>query len=229
MPHRINPEVPMFSSDDRAASDRTRDQLRHVYWLGGGSGSGKSTVARRLAAERGLQLYATDDVMKDHGSRIRPEDAPFLTEFVAMDMDERWLNRSPETMLETFHWFRGEGFNLIVEDLLGLPRDRPVIVEGFRLLPHLVEPVLGLPAQAVWLLPSPDFRRAAFESRGGLWTIAGKTTNPEAALWNLLERDRLFTDRLREETTRLGLRVIEVDASLTEDDLAEQVGKAFGF
>ena len=38
-----------------------------------------------------------------------------------MDMDERWVNRSPETMLETFHWFHGEGFDLIVDDLLRLP------------------------------------------------------------------------------------------------------------
>lgn len=219
----------MFASDDRDVSDRTRRGLRHVYWLGGGSGSGKSTVARRLAAEHGLQLYATDDLMKDHGSRIAPEDGPFLTEFIAMDMDERWLNRSPETMLETFHWFRGEGFDLIVEDLLNLPADRPVIAEGFRLLPHLVEPFLTLPDQAVWLLPSPDFRRAAFQSRGGLWAIAGQTTNPQAALRNLLERDRLFTDHLHEETKRLGLRAIEVDAALTEDDLAEQVARAFGF
>ena len=219
----------MFSSDDRGAPDRTRGRLRHMYWLGGGSGSGKSTIARRLANEHGLQLYATDDVMKDHGSRITPEDGPFLTEFIDMDMDERWLNRSPETMLETFHWFRGEGFNLIVEDLLNLPADRPVIAEGFRLLPHLVEPLLAVPGHAVWLLPSPGFRRAAFESRGALWAIAGKTTNPEAALRNLLERDRMFTDRLRQETTRFGLRAIEIDAALTEDDLADQVSRAFGF
>ncbi|MHB8631611.1 MAG: hypothetical protein ACYC9W_06755 [Candidatus Limnocylindria bacterium] len=219
----------MVASDDRGASDHARAQLRHVYWLGGGSGSGKSTIARRLATEHGLHLYATDDVMKDHASRITPADGPSLTQFIAMDMDERWVKRSPETMLETFHWFRGEGFNLIVEDLLGLPTDPPVIAEGFRLLPQLVEPLLDVPGHAVWLLPSPDFRRAAFESRGGLWTIAGKTTNPEVALRNLLERDRMFTDRLNQETKRLGLRAIEVDAALPEDDLADQVAKAFGF
>jgi hypothetical protein len=36
-------------------------------------------------------------------------------------------------MLETFHWFRGEGFGLIIEDLLALPPDQDVIAEGFRL------------------------------------------------------------------------------------------------
>jgi adenylate kinase family enzyme len=50
--------------------------LRDVYWIGDGSGAGKSTVARRLADRYGLRLYATDDVMPDHGRRIRPEDGP---------------------------------------------------------------------------------------------------------------------------------------------------------
>lgn len=214
---------------DRGVPERARAQLGHVYWLGGGSGAGKSTIARRLANEHGLQLYATDDVMQDHGSRTTLEESPLLSRFIAMDMDERWLNRSPEMMLETFHWFRGEGFKLIVEDLLGLPTDVPVIAEGFRLLPHLVEPLLAAPGHAVWLLPSPAFRRTAFESRGGLWAIAGKTTKPEKALSNLLERDRMFTDHLRQETTRLGLSAIEVDAALTEDNLVDRVAKALRF
>lgn len=218
----------MSSTGDRGAFDRVRAQLRHVYWLGGGSGAGKSTIARRLAAEHGLRVYSTDDVMMDHGSRITPEDGPYLTEFVGMDMDQRWVDRSPETMLDTFHWFRGEGFELIVDDLLHLPTDTPVIAEGFRLLPHLVAPLLTVPDQAVWLLPSHEFRRGAFERRGSLWTIAGKTTDPETALRNLLERDRMFTDRLQQETTRLGLRAIAVDAAVPEDDLADQAARAFG-
>src|SRR5947209_17078709 len=103
--------------------------------------------------------------MADHGRRSTPADSPFLAEFAAMDMDERWVQRSPKTMLETFHWFRGEGFGLIVEDLLRLLGQTNVIAEGFRLLPHLVKP-LAEPGHAVWLLPTPEFRQAAFDSRG---------------------------------------------------------------
>ena len=205
-----------------------RARLRHVYWIGGGSGAGKSVIARRVAARHGLRLYATDDVMRDHASRHAPADCPFLSEFAAMDMDERWVNRSVETMLETFHWFRGEGFGLILEDLLARPGEAGVIVEGFRLLPRLVKPLLAGPGHAVWLLPTPGFRRAAFESRGALWQIAGQTSDPERALHNLLERDRMFTERLREETERLALPAIEVDATMTEDGLEERVTEAFG-
>jgi hypothetical protein len=145
-----------------------------------------------------------------------------------MDMDERWVNRSPETMLETFHWFRGEGFGLIVEDLLRRPAEPGVIAEGFRLLPRLVQPLLAEPGHAVWLLPTPGFRRAAFARRGSLWQIAGQTSDPERALGNLLERDRMFTERLRDQARRLELRVIEVDGTVTEDGLEELVTEAFG-
>lgn len=164
------------------------EQLRHVFWIGGGSGAGKSTIARRLADQHGLQNFATDDAMADHARRSTAEACPALKEFLAMDMDERWLDRSPEAMLETFHWFRGEGFDLIVEDLLGRSAHPAVIVEGFRLLPRLVKPLLGVPDHAVWLLPTPDFRRVAFASRRSALEFLGRTRDPERALRNLLER-----------------------------------------
>ena len=127
-----------------------------------------------------MRLYATDDVMSDHARRSSGEDCPLLHKFMAMDMDDRWVNRSPETMLETFHWFQGEGFNLIIEDLLRLTRDRGIIVEGFRLLPHLVKPLISASTHAVWLLPTPSFRQAVIESRGGSsWEFLARTSNPQ--------------------------------------------------
>jgi len=206
-----------------------REQLRHVRWIGGGSGAGKSTIARRIAARHGLRVYATDDAMAAHARRSTREDSPLLHRFMDMGMDERWVNRPPEIMFETFHWFRGEGFDFIVEDLLRLPREPGVIVEGFRLLPRLVEPLLYAPARAVWLLPTPAFRQAVFEGRGGAASgFLAKTTEPERALRNLLERDRMFTDVLREETARLRLPAVEVDAAMTEDELAGRVAEVFG-
>lgn len=205
-----------------------RSRLRHVYWIGGGSGAGKATIAKRLAAQYGLRVYSTDEVIREHGLRTPPDERPFVCASNEMDMDERWLNRSPEIMLDTFHFFRGECFGPIVEDLLELPPDCRVVAEGFRLLPDLVKPLLDVTEQSVWLLPTPEFRLAAFESRGTLWNIAGKTSNPERALQNLLVRDGLFTDRLREETKMADLPAIEVDSSMTEDALVERVAKQFG-
>ena len=65
-----------------------REHLRHVFWIGGGSGAGKSSIARRIAAQLGLRVYATDEVMADHARRGTKEDSPLLHTFMAMDMDE---------------------------------------------------------------------------------------------------------------------------------------------
>ena len=205
------------------------EQLRHVYWIGGGSGAGKSTIARRLAAQHGLRVYPTDDVMADHARRSTPENSPLLHRFMAMDMDERWVSRSPQTLLETFQWFQGECFNMIIEDLLRLPREPGVIAEGFRLLPRLVKPLLSVSTNAVWLLPTPGFRQAIVERRSGsTWGFLAKCSDPERALANLLERDRMFTDILREETQRLEVPAIDVDVTITEDELAKRVREVFG-
>jgi hypothetical protein len=213
---------------DTPSNESLRSRLRHVYWIGGGSGAGKSTIAKHLANKYDLKLYSTDEKIREHGLRTPPEERPFACAFNEMDMDERWLNRSPKIMHNTFHFFRGECFDRIVEDLLEFPPDCRVVAEGFRLLPDRVKPLLDLTEQGIWLLPTPEFRRTAFESRGTLWTIAGKTSNPDRALQNLLVRDGLFTELLREETKKAGLPAIEVDPSVTEGALVDRVAKQFG-
>ena len=209
-------------------ADALRKRLQHVRWIGGGSGSGKSTIAVHLAAEHGLRVYHCDPHGSEHAARSSAEEAPLLHAFMAMDMDERWVTRSPVEMLQTFHGFRGEGFDLIVEDLVSLPSDRQVVAEGFRLLPRLVAPLLSRPDQAVWLIPTHEFRVAAFESRGSTWSIAGRTSAPERALANLLARDALFSEQIAGEVRALGLRAIDVDIGMTEDNLLALVAKSLG-
>lgn len=221
----------MKEGRSHSTRERVRDRLRHVYWLGGGSGAGKSTVAATIASKYGFRIYDSDKAMAEHFTRIDREKSPCLQRFAEMSLDERWVHRTPRVMLETFHWFRGEGFEQIVDDLIELPGHPPVIAEGFRLLPGLVKPLLAASGRAVWLLPTPPLREAAFEKRrpaGAPWTFISETSNPEKALANLLERDRMFTDLLRDEAQLLGLRVVEIGLDTPEDDAAELVTAALG-
>ena len=126
---------------------------------------------------------------------------------MAMDMDQRWVNRAPDEMFQTFHRFQGEGFDLIVEDLsLMSERGKNVIAEGLSLIPRLVAPLLKTKAQAVWLVPTPEFRVRAIEARGGTWSIAGRTSDPDRALANLRARDELLVERSRGRSSRSGFR-----------------------
>lgn len=167
--------------------------------------------------------------MAEHSRRSTREECPLLHRFLAMSMDERWVQRSPEVMLETFHWFQGEGFPLIVEDLLRIPADRRVLVEGFRVLPQLVRPILLEPSHAAWLLPSPEFRWATMERRGGARAgFLAQTSDPKRALENLLARDGVFTERLVREVDALGLSGIPMNPGFSEEAAVELVARKFG-
>jgi hypothetical protein len=220
------------SSDDGGVQLTVSDvplatRLRHVRWVGGGSGAGKSTVAHQLADRHGLLLHHAEPPSK-YLARSTPASAPLLHAFAAMDMDERWVNRSPQVMYETFHAFHGECFDLVIDDVLALPDDPPVLVEGFSLLPRLIAPLLGWREQAIWLLLSPAFRRSAFDHRGSTWRIPNKTSDPQRALENLLARDALFTEELCRQADALNLPYINVGSDLRVEDSVAEVGRALG-
>lgn len=208
-----------------------RRRLAHVRWLGGSSGAGKSTIATRFAEAHGLRLYRSDETLRRHVAVATPDRHPLATAFVGMSMDERWLDRPPGTMLDTFHGFHGELFEMIVDDLLALPTEPPILAEGFRLLPRLVAPLLRSPdgaRQAAWLISTPTFRLAAFEARGTDWHGAQRTRDPGRAMRNLQERDGLFAARVADEASGLGLATIAVDGSISVEALSAQVASALG-
>lgn len=218
-----------FARDYREVVTLADDPIARVFWIGGGSAGGKSTVARRLAAEHGLAVYRTDNEMSAHARQLSSAEAPLLHRFLDMDMDERWVSRTPREMLETFPWFHGEGFDRLVHDLRGLATRGPIVAEGFRLLPRLVAPILADRRRAVWLLPTPDFRERVFGDRlrSGRHFV-DRTSDPKRALANLADRDHLFTEVVRAEAKALDLTSMVVDGSRGIDDVTADLAQRFG-
>jgi hypothetical protein len=60
------------------------------------------------------------------------------------------------------------------------------------------------------------------------WAFLDATSDHARARRNLLERDRMFTDGLRDEIARLNLPAIEVDTTMTEAELTARVTKSLG-
>jgi len=182
-----------------------------------------------LAERFGVNHYSTDAALTVHTERLGASEAPLLERLRSMSPDERWVQRDPTTMYATFPWFHGEGFDLIVEDLQAMPRDRPLLVEGFRLIPHLVAPHLSNPKHAVWLVPTPEFRRAAFSGRRGADAFWLQTSDPDRALSNLLDRDRIFSDEIVRDAFESHLEVLLVDGSQTVEIMVIELASHFGF
>jgi hypothetical protein len=185
-------------------------------------------VAGVLAERYGLRVYSSDATMRAHSTVLCASTAPLMDRFRRMGMDERWVQRDPVTMYWTFPWFHGEGFQLLLEDLRELAGDHVVLAEGFRLCPSLVHGHMRDPSHAVWLIPDPDFRRAAFMRRSPAEAFWLRTSDPSRALDNLLERDRLFTDAVASEATQYGLRALRMDGTHTIEQTADAVAASLG-
>ena len=78
------------------------------------------------------------------------------------------------------------------------------------------------------LVPTPQFRRAAFRRRRGPEAFWSATSDPKRALANLLERDRMFTDALADEAAQADLTLLPVDGTRTPDELAAELAMRLG-
>ena len=176
----------------------------NVLWIGGGQGSGKSSIGKALSRRRGLQLYNIDHRMQAHVAR-HPEHP-----FWSMTLDQRWVEPDVETMLGWFLQTSRDRLPIVLEDLAGLPQEPSVIVEGPQLFPSLVAPLLASPAHAVFLVPRTEEQRERLLARGPMtWT-----SEPELARAKSVERDLRISEQFAREAAELGLPVLTVDAPL---------------
>jgi hypothetical protein len=175
-----------------------------VLWIGGGQGSGKSSIAWTLSRRHGLQLYNIDHRTQAHVPRHRPH--PFFE----LSEDERWVHPDVETMLRWFVETSADRLRIVLEDLAELPDEPGAIVEGPQLFPAFVEPLLAAREQAVFLVPRPEEQRVRLLARGPIT----RTSQPELARAKATERDLLISRRIAEEARERGLCTLTVDRPL---------------
>ena len=185
--------------------------LSGVVWIGGTPCAGKSTIATMLARKYGLETYDLDR-QYIHDERFRT--GPRVTWWAAHTMDERWLDPTPEKLLERTVASWEERLALALAPIGAARRSRgPLIVEGPGAFPWLVAPVLSDKRDAVFLIAEMAFRDrvvADREARGASPVAYARTSDPDRARANHRERDRRLAARIEGSCVELGLRAVSV-------------------
>lgn len=180
---------------------------RATVWIGGSTGSGKSTVTRILAARNGLRVFPIDAFWYSHVHRLGELEAEPTP-------DEQWLDMTPAEQAADFEALTRRRWSLIIADLEALPANPPVIVEGPQVLPDLVPPG----DQAVFLVGTREWQRDVLAKRP-----LPATADPGRALENRIEKDRLFGERIIDLARDRGFQVIPIDGGRTPEQIAAEI------
>jgi len=212
----------MLSADD------LKQRLSHILWIGGPPDSGKTTIASEIGSRHRITVYHFDRHEPAHFGRADPMRHPAL--YAAhpdrMTTEERWLGSSPEEMARNTIASWTERFGMALDDLLALPAGTPIIAEGPGIFPECVAPLLSEPSRALWLVPTPSFKRASAIRRdkpGSRW----ETSDPARAQQNLIERDLLMGEYVQSTAEAFGLTVYLIDGSIDLNDMIDRVEAHF--
>jgi hypothetical protein len=184
-------------------------------------------LSRHLAGKWDLKIYNLDwHAVREHAGR--PGTA--VAAFQRLSMDERWAVPSADELLERSITIWQDGFALVVDDLLALPRSRTVVAEGPGAFPWCVAPLLSSPRQAIFLVPTRERREIVAARRWGTGQLERfpGIVEHERALAKVRARDALLDARIVSSCAELDLRCERLDGSLDLDATVELLEGHFG-
>jgi 2-phosphoglycerate kinase len=199
--------------------------FNNVYWIGGATDGGKSTVADLLADRYGFAVYHYDCTDVQHHVRLAEADPEYLA-FINAHLDDRWVSCGPPELFERSLASFRDRWPMVLEDV-GAFGGRPVIAEGFGLTPELISAGGIEPTRCVFMVPTPAFKAMSVAKRDKP-TWRHQTRDPERARLNILARDGLLAAHIQQSAEKLGLHVVSVEIDKVPDDLATEVARWFG-
>ena len=186
-----------------------------LYMIGGSPCSGKSTIASLLARQYQLLHIKLDDLVEEMMSQASADSQPIC--LLRQD-------RNPEEMADEEWRFYEEIFPYVKSYLIK-NQDRPLLVEGAGLLPHLVKELECQASSYLCLTPTADFQKKHYIQREWVPYVLEGTTNPKQAFENWMQRDILFAQMVLKEAVLLGYPSLITDGSQSENQTAEEVAR----
>ena len=194
-----------------------------LYMIGGSPCSGKSTLASLLARKYDLLHIKLDDLVDEMMSQASVDSRPICLLRQDRNPEQIWM-RNPEEMADEEWRFYEEIFPYVKSYLIK-NQDRPLLLEGAGLLPHLVKELEWPASSYLCLTPTADFQKKHYKQREWVSYVLEGTSNPEQAFENWMQRDILFAQMVRKEAMELGYPSLIADGSQSEKQTVEEVAR----
>ena len=203
-------------------------KLSHVLWIGGGTDAGKTTVAEAIVERHNFAYYNFDRHERSHIDRMAAA-RYYKTRKNPYDLtpDELWVDPEPEDMAAGIirGWSRRAEF--AIDDLLSMACETIIVAEGPGFFPEMIEPLLTSPHQAIWFVPEPRFKRKIAIQRGKP-SVRLQTRDPARATENIIGRDLLVAQHMKQEAIAHGLKWLEIDGAQSIEEIIDIAEQHFG-
>jgi 2-phosphoglycerate kinase len=209
-------------------NEDTRNFFSQIYWLGGSSCTGKSTLSTMVAERFGWTVYHADEFFEAHRLRSNASEHPHFDRVSRLWGDALWLRDVGEMVSDELRFLEDE-FKMVIEDLQRLHGEtgKTILFEGAGALPHLVKPLLPARHHALWLIPTEAHQRFHYAQRHWIREIINATSNPEQAFENWMARDARFARWLEQQAQAHDLAWLRVDGTHSLEETAEIIAGHF--
>jgi chloramphenicol 3-O-phosphotransferase len=190
--------------------------LPRVILIGGSPTSGKSTVARAIAAQVGFSVIGTDDLGAAARGVTGAAVAPDLFAMRADDYREYYISHSAEELLEhaqRSHRALWPGIESVIREHATWASS--AIIEGWALLPDLVAKLDLSGVAAVWIEVPDSVLEARVRANPAFYAGA---SNPDLMIRQFTRRSVDFGFVLRTQTSALQLPLVRLSGSETPEE-----------
>ena len=205
---------------------------RNLYWVVGGSGSGKSTICAALSERHAIPVCDMDEhIYGDYHSRFTADRHPANTAWSGSENPLAWLIGL--TWDEFYAFNRAalpEYLDLFCEDLASTPTHESLVIDGGICNPGLAAQVIS-PHQIVCLeaagVSSSDVWEGS-EQRLQMKEMVLQLPNPDAAWETFLEFDQRISHTCLTESRESGIPVCTWAADDSVGTVAQEVARHLG-
>jgi 2-phosphoglycerate kinase len=186
-----------------------------VILIGGAPFSGKTTHAKRLAAQRGYTLVAIDDLGTALRAVTTPQSHPSLHPMAGWDYRAYYIEHTPATLIHRSVREHDALWPAIVAVIdAHLHWAGPVILEGWQFDPERVRTITHPQLRTCWLLVDDAVLEARLRADTAFYQGC---TDVERLIRHDLARSRWVNDRVRQAAVHEAGTVIPVGPDDTVD------------